>query len=111
MHLQLQHEAQHWPNAAHFLDALPDPTYDSSVLQFDSAVVHGPKSVIGNLDTDCISCLRRLYAKLYPAHASYFLDDGAFLPSTFKKYYSIKWKGRNLASSFNKNARNTILFL
>ena len=111
MHLQLQHEAQHWPNAAHFLEVLPNPTYDSSIVHFDSTAVLGSKSVVGSLDTDNISCLRTLYATLYPAHASSFLDNRAFIPSTFKKYYTIKWKGKNLISSFNKNAKNTFVFV
>ena len=27
-HLHLHHEAKQWPNADHFLQALPDPPYD-----------------------------------------------------------------------------------
>ena len=60
MHLHLHHEAKQWPNAKHFLQALPDTAYDiSSPASFDESVIPGPKSVIGSLSSDSISCLRK----------------------------------------------------
>lgn len=38
MHLHLHHEAKQWPNADHFLQALPDPAYDiASPAFFDTS--------------------------------------------------------------------------
>ena len=43
MHLHLHHEAKQWPNANHFLDALPETPYDiSTQMSFDESVLPGP---------------------------------------------------------------------
>jgi len=75
LHLHLHHEAKQWPNADHFLDALPDSPYDIlSPVMFDESIVPGPKSVIGSLSTDSIICLHHLYSKLYPAYGNQFQE-------------------------------------
>ena len=46
MHLHLHHEAQQWPNADHFLQAIPDTSYYiASPDTFDNSVLPGPKYV------------------------------------------------------------------
>ena len=112
LHLHLQHEAKQWPNANHFLQALPDPAYDiSSPASFDKSVVPGPKSFIGSLTSDSITCLCQLYSKLYPNYEKDFQEGKVFIPSTVKKYPSITWRGKCLTSSLNKNAKNPFVFV
>lgn len=99
MHLHLHHEAKQWPHADHFLDALPAPPYDiSSPFSFDESVVPGPKSVISSLSTDSIICLRQLYSRLYPTYEKQLREGRTYISSTFRKYSSITWQGKNLTS-------------
>ncbi len=112
MHLHLHHEAKQWPDADHFLDALPDTPYDiSSQLSFDESVVPGPKSVIGLLPPESIVCLRKLYSKLYPAYENQVLEGEVSIPSTFRKYSSITWQGKKLSSTLDKSVKNSIVFV
>lgn len=61
MHLHLHHEAKQWPNADHFLDALPKMPYDiSTQMTFDKGVLPGPNSVIGSLSPESLSVLQTL---------------------------------------------------
>ena len=81
------------------------------LLFFDKSVLPGQKSVIGSHSSDSITCLCQLYSKLYPTHEKDFLEGKVFTPSTFRKYPSISWQGKCLASSLNKNATNSFVFV
>ena len=90
-HLHLHHEAKQWPNADHFLQALPDPPYDiTSPVLFDQSVVPGPKCVVASFPTHLVECLRDLYSTLYPAFKTEILGGKVNIPSMFRKYCSIK---------------------
>ena len=79
LHLHLHHEAKQWPNADYFLEALPDPPFDSSsTADFDDSVIPGHKSIIAIL-----TILQKYYAKLYPNYANTFHDG---LTTSFRKY-------------------------
>lgn len=113
LHLHLQEEAKQWPNASLFLDALPNPSYDISLpATFDESVLPGTKSVIDSNSSELFqTCLSNLYRKLYPSHERLFRDREVFIPSTFRKYSTIKWHGKSLTSVLNKNAKNCFVFL
>ena len=52
--LQLHHEAQQWPKADFFLNALPSPSYDIlSPAVFNLSVIPGP---ITSLSPDLVPC-------------------------------------------------------
>ena len=111
MHLHLHHEAQQWPNADHFLQAIPDTPYDiASPVTFDHSVLPGPKYVISSLAPHLVECLRELYSDLYPAYEAQIMDTTFNIPSTYKKYCSIKWHGKQISSSFNKSCKNPFVF-
>ena len=60
--LHLHHEAKFWPDACHFLDALPEITYDiNDSFSFDDS---GSKFVLGMFTTDSMSTICKLYTKL-----------------------------------------------
>ena len=40
-----------------------------------------------------------------------FREHEVFIPSTYRKYYNIKWHGKKLTSLLNKNATNCLVFL
>ena len=103
-HLHLHHEAKQWPNADHFLQALPDPPYDitSSVL-FDQSVVPSSKGVVASFPTHLVECLRDLYSTLYPAFKTEILGGKVNIPSMFRKYCSIKWHGKPISSNKPKS--------
>ena len=105
LHIHLQHEARQWPDAELFLNALPTPPYNIlSPMKFDQSVLPGPKSVIASLTSDMVHCLCKLYCKLYPSSKQLFNEGQIFTPSTFKKYSTVKWHGKNLVSALNKNS-------
>ena len=112
MHLHLHHEAKLWPNADHFLDALPETPYDiSTQMSFDVSVLPGPNSVVGSLSPECLSYLCKLYSILYPAYATQFSCGKIAIPSTFRKYSSITWHGKKLTSTLCKSAKNPFVFV
>ena len=78
--LHLHHEAKFWPDACHFLDALPEITYDiNDSFKFDDSIKPGPKSVLGMFTTDSMPIIHKLYTKLYPTEIS-----DSEIPFTFK---------------------------
>ena len=112
LHLHLQHEARQWPDADLFLDALPTPSYDIlSPVGFDQSVLPGAKFVIASLSEDMIQSLCKLYSKLYPSCEHLFNEGQIFIPSTYKKYSTVKWHGKKLVSVSNKSSKNCYVFL
>ena len=113
LHLHLQEEAKQWPDTNLFLDALPNPSYDISLpASFDESVLPGTKSIIDSISSELFqTCLNNLYGKLYPSHERLFRDGKIFIPSTFRKYSTIKWHGKSLTSVLNKNSKNCFVFL
>ena len=112
LHIHMQHEAHQWPEAELFLEALPAPSYDIlSPVIFEKSVIPGPKSVIDCLSPDMVQCLCKLYCKLYPSNQQLFSEGQIFIPSTFKKYSTVKWHGKNLVSALNKYAKNCYVFV
>ena len=112
LHLYLQHEARQWLDADLFLDALPTPSYDIlSPVGFDQSVLPGAKFVIASLSEDMIQNLCKLYSKLYPSCEHLFNEGQIFIPSTYKKYSTVKWHGKNLVSVSNKSSKNCCVFL
>lgn len=110
-HLHLHHEAKNWPNAEHFLQALPDPPCDDKQLtSANQSVVPGHRSVIATLSKDEIRILSKLYSKMYPQYANLFLEGKISLSTTFRKYCSIVWKGKTIHSKLNKNTQNPFIF-
>ena len=113
LHLHLQEEAKQWPDADIFLDALPNPLFDvCSPEKFDQSVVPGAKSIIDSNSTELFQdCLCKLYSKLYPLYEHLFRQHEVFIPSIYRKYSNIKWRGKKLTSLLNKNATNCFVFL
>ena len=74
------------------------------------SVSPGPKSVIESLPPYLVQCLPKLYHKFYPSHEHLFDDRNIFIPSTFRKYTSIKWHGYNLTASLNSRGKNLYMF-
>lgn len=107
MHLQFHHEAKQWPSADHFLQALPEPSYDSttSVLFDQSVVPAGPKFIVGFLPVHLVECLRKLYSALYPSVSNEILNGTVFISSTFKQYAAVKWHGKTIYSNLNNSIR------
>ena len=91
---------------------LPSPSYDIlSPASFDVSVTPGPKSVIRSLLPDLVKCLSKLYSKLYPSY-SHLLDKGKiFVPSTFKRYSTIKWHGHSLNISIHGQHKGCYVFV
>ena len=111
LNLQLGQSVRQWPVADSFLDALPNSTYDIlSPSEFDMSVSPGPKSVIESLPPHLVQCLSKLFRKLYPSHEHLFDERNIFIPSTFRKYRSIKWHGYNLTASLNSYGKNSYMF-
>ena len=112
LNLQLHQEAREWPEADIFLEALPSPSYDIlSPASFDVSVTPGPKSVIRSLSPDLVKCLSKLYSKLYPSY-SHLLDKGEiFVPSTFKRYSTIKSHGHSLNISVHGQHKGCYVFV
>ena len=111
-HIQLCHEAKHWPHYEIFQKALPSTQYDmSSSLEFDMSVTPGYKSKLGCFSNDHISVLRKFYSNLYPVYANMLSDGSILIPSTFRKYSSITWRGKELTSTINKNVKNPFVFV
>ena len=110
--LQLHQEARQWPDAELFLEAFPHLMYDIlSPVDFDLSVSPGPKSVIESLSPEAVSSLSKFYQQLYPLHEHLFDSGEIFIPSTFRKYSSIKWHGKNLAASLHGNTKNCYVFV
>ena len=113
IHLNLHHEATHWPFADHFLPTLPDLPYESTTstsLVFNNSVIPGSKYVIASLPTDLLGCLRELYALLYPSLKEQILDGTISLPSMVRKYSTIMWHGKCLKSTLDSNCKNPFIF-
>lgn len=111
-HLQLQHETKALPLADHFKEALPEPLYDiSSSLQFDTATVPGPRSVMGVLSDNCVTVIRKFYSDLYPHQANLFLGGQIPISTTYRKYCSVKWRGKIIESTLSRNVKNPFVFV
>ena len=109
IHLHLHHEAKQWPNSENFLQALPDPPYDlNSPPLFENTVVPGPKSVVASLPSHFVECLRELYSSLYPSFKTEIAN--IYIPSTYHKYCSITWHGRQIFSTVNRSCKNPFVF-
>ena len=78
---------------------------------FNQSVVPGTKSIIDSNSTELFqNYLRKLYSKLYPLYEDIFREREVFIPSTYRKYFNIKWHGKILTSLLNKNATNCFVF-
>ena len=97
--------------ADHFKAALPDSLCDISTLEFDTNTVPGPRSVIASLLSTEIDCIRKLYSNVYPQQGNMFLNGQISISSTYRKYCSVKWKGKMIVSTMNRNAKNPYVYV
>ena len=111
LNIHIHHEAQQWPNAEHFLQALPDPPYDpTSPISFDQSIEPGMKYTIASLPVHLLECLQHFYSEMYPAFKEQILDNTIIMPSTFKKYCCITWHGKLIYSSLSRNCKIPYVF-
>ena len=105
----LRHEVRSLPASEHFIGVISDGNDDDGSTEFDDSIRPGPKPILGSFNTDSISIVKRLYAKLYPDFESQILDGQVNISYTFRKYSVIHWHGKTLSSNLNKNAKNCLV--
>lgn len=107
-HLQLVNQAKQWSFADTFLGLIPDASETTS--SDDANCRSFSKYVIGSFSQSSISILKAVYSKLYVNYSKEFYDDIITLPTTFKKFASLNWKGYKINSDMNKSARNCFMY-
>ena len=100
-HLNLYREVKDMPYADIFKPALPDSLCDDSFMKFDTTVVPGPRALVAVLSLNELRRLRKFYSQLYPQLAIKFLTEEIPISSTYKKYCSVRWKGKNIVSTMS----------
>ena len=104
-HLQLTNQARHWPFSDLFLGLIPGDEV-STIDDYTNSI---SKFVIGSLSTSDISILKMVYSKLYTNLSEEFGNGIISLPTTYKKFASLKWKGSIVSSHMNRSARNCLM--
>ena len=87
---------------------ISDGNDDGGSTEFDDSI--RPKSILGSFNTDSISIVKRLYAKLYPDFESQILDGQVYISHTFRKYSVIHWHGK-IYHQFEQNAKNCLVIV
>ena len=110
LHLHIQGEVKQWPDVNLFLYAFPNPSNDISFSrQLDKLVSPGPKSRTASFLCELFkNCLINVYCNLYPSHEQPYRTDVYF---SYLEKYTVKWHGKMLTSTLNKNAKNYFVFL
>ncbi len=110
-HFELYHECKDMPYADHFRAALPQSLTDLSSLEFDDSTQPGPRFITGILTADEIQYIQKFYCHLYPHQASLINQKKVTITSVYRKYSSVKWKGKVIHSCLNKNVKNPYVYV
>ena len=111
-HLQMIDQVKTWPDADTFLELTPfssslESSQDISSSMRDTEVaVLGSKSTLCTLSAELLVVLKRLYSELYPAYSAEILNGQIYIPTMYRKYSYIIWKGHRLHSVCCKGSNN-----
>ena len=105
-HLQMIHQAKTWPHADLFLNLTFSNSSKLCSEEFNTEIKPGSKSTICALSEDHMIVLKHLYSTLYPEYSHQLLSGEIIIPTVYRKYSYIIWKGHRLKSTSHENSMN-----
>lgn len=110
-HLQMIDRAKAWPNAEYFLELIPFSSslaYDHTISSNsdDKTTILGSKSILCNLSGELLIVLKKMYSVLYPEHSAEIVNGQIAIPTVYRKYSYVTWKGHRLNSLHQKGTKN-----